>query len=77
MRISMSSDGIGPLIIREKKEDIGSLLSRQESRKKENAGYSTGHGSAGNFLAIGFHFPVFDEFPSPVRHEINITKSFG
>ena len=77
MRISMSSDGIGPLIIREEKEDIGSLLSRQESRKKENAGYSTGHGLAGNFLAIGFHFPVFDEFPSPVRHVINTTKSFG
>ena len=73
----MSSDGIGPLIIRKKKEDIGSLLSRQESRKKENAGYSTGHGSAGNFLAIGFHFPVFDEFPSPVRHVINTSEGLG
>ena len=35
MRIPMSSDGIGPLIIREKKEDIGSLLGRQEVAKKK------------------------------------------
>ena len=72
----MSSDGVGPLVVREKKEDIGSLLGGQESRKKENTGDSGGHGLAGNFLTVGFHFPVFDKFPSPVCHVINTTKSF-